>query len=100
MGISRYTHVTYDGKVKDLPKIKISSRETDKFITYNSDKSRLDRIAASIYGDDTYGWLILLANPEYYQEFDIPKNTVIRVPFPLKDAEGEFIKQVVEKKDK
>jgi len=56
--------------------IRIKKRETDKFVVYNFDKTRLDRIAGDIYGDDTFWWLILLANPDYSMEFDIPRNTV------------------------
>ncbi len=100
MGLSRYSYLTFDGKIMSMPKIIISNRSTDKFITYDSNRTRLDRIAGEIYGDDTAGYLILLANPEYFMEFDIPRNTVIRVPFPLKEVEADFIAKVLELKDK
>jgi hypothetical protein len=61
---------------------------------------RLDTIAAEIYGDDLYNWLVLLANPEYPLEFDIPNNTVIRVPFPLNDAVNEYEQKVISLKNK
>ena len=42
-----------------------------------------------------YGWLILLANPDYGgMEFDIPDNTVIRIPFPLMDTLREYQQKV------
>lgn len=100
MKLSRYVYLTYDGKMTDMPKISIPFRTTDKYVTYDANKTRLDRIAASIYGEDTYGWLILMANPEYFIEFDIPRNTVIRVPFPLKDAEADFVSKITELKNK
>jgi len=100
MGTNRYKSVTYDGNQQILPKITISKRDTDKFVTYNSDKTRLDRISGSVYNDDTYGWLILIANPEYYMEFDIPKGTVIRIPFPLREAEAEFNKKIILNKNR
>jgi hypothetical protein len=40
-----------------------------------------------------------LANPEYAMEFDIPNNTVIRVPFPLEDARSEYSQKVISKKN-
>lgn len=83
-----------------VPAITISKRDTDKFVIYNSDKMRFDTIAADIYNDDTYSWLISLANPEYALEFDIPNNTVIRVAFPLRDAETEYEQKVVILKNK
>lgn len=100
MSLNRYSYLKFDGKIQTMPSISISLRDTDKYVQYNSDKNRLDRIAGSIYGDDTYGWLILLANKEYSMEFDIPRNTVIRVPFPLRDAEAEFVSKLLFSKDK
>lgn len=87
---SRYVQLKSNGKLKNFPKVNIKKRPTDIFMTYNPQVTRLDRIAASMYGDDTLYWLILLANPQYYVEFDIPKNSVIRIPLPLNDVMAEF----------
>ncbi len=100
MELNRYSHLVFNNKMQNLPSIKIKSRETDLKVVYNPDKTRLDRLSFDIYGQEGYGWLILMANPEYYMEFDIPKNTVIRIPFPLKEVETEFVSQVLAKKDK
>jgi len=100
MGMNRYSYLVFNGNMQNMPRINISIRDTDKKVTYNSALTRLDRISGAIYGDDTYGWLILLANPEYSMEFDIPKNSVIRVPFPLKDVEAEFVSKLITIKDK
>lgn len=67
----------------NMPPISIEPRDTDKRVTYNKNLTRLDRIAGDIYEDETLGRLIMWANPEYDYEYDIPDNTVIRVPFPL-----------------
>ena len=83
-----------------VPAITISKRDTDKFIIYNSDKMRFDTIAADIYGDDQYNYLIALANPEYPLEFDITNNTVIRIPFPLNEIVTEYEQKVVTLKNK
>ena len=90
MADSRYNKLIYNGKIKSSPKVKISNRLTDIYLTYNPRVTRLDRIAADIYKDDTLYWLILMANPQYYIEFDIPANSIIRVPFPLNDVLAEF----------
>ncbi len=100
MSLSRYTYLKFDGRIVDMPKIIISSRSTDKFVTYNPISTRIDRISGNFYGNDSYGWLIMMANPEYFMEFDIPRNTVIRVPFPYKDAEDEVISKILELKNK
>jgi hypothetical protein len=101
MAIGRYRQlVTPKRTMQTMPGIIISDRESDKYVIYNSDKMRLDTISADIYGDDLYNWLILLSNPEYPLEFDIPNNTVIRVPFPLNDVISEYEQKVVALKNK
>ncbi len=101
MAISRYRQlITQQRTMQTMPGIVISNRESDKYVIYNSDKMRLDTIASEVYGDDFYNWLILLSNPEYPLEFDIPNNTVIRVPFPLNDVIAEYEQKVVALKNK
>lgn len=82
-----------------MPVIKIKKRNTDKFIQYNSKKTRIDRISQDIYGDATYWRIIMWANPEYYLEFEIPENTAIRVPYPLEEAVQEVIEKIINNKD-
>lgn len=79
----------------DTPPMVIRSRSTDIFVVYNKNKTRLDRIAYNIYKDETCWRLIMMANPEYFCEYDIPDNTVIRIPSPL----GDVLKEVVSKLD-
>ncbi len=100
MKLNRYANLIFDGTILNMPKVEIPKLSTDRYITYDANKTRLDRIAGEIYGDDSYGWLILMANPEYFMEFDIPRNTVIRIPFPHKAAEAYFISKVLELKNK
>lgn len=95
MAYSRYSSLIQNGNLKSFPKVKISNRITDIYVTYNPNITRLDRIAADTYGDDTFYWLILLANPQYYMEFDIPSGAVIRVPSPLSDVLSEFESKIL-----
>jgi hypothetical protein len=95
MPVSRYAKLNFNGEMRSFPKIKISNRSTDIFVTYNPNKTRLDRIAADAYGDDTLYWLILLANPQYYMEFNIPSGAVIRVPNPISDVLSEFNSKIL-----
>lgn len=67
----------------------IENRDTDLYIEYNK---RLDIVANDVYGSPTLWWLILCANPKYQYEIDIPKQTVLRIPFPL-----ESIKEIFER---
>jgi len=100
MGTNRYNDLNFNGKQQIMPGITISKRSTDKLVTYHPERTKLYAISGSIYGDDTYGWLIMLANPEYYMESDIPPNSVLRIPFPLREAESEYHKKVILNKDK
>ena len=94
MAISRYSKLIFNGGIRSFPKIVINKRVTDIYVTYNPNVTRLDRIAADAYGDDTLYWLILLANPQYYIEFDIPSGAVIRVPNPISDVITEFNQKI------
>jgi hypothetical protein len=100
MSFNRYSNLILNGKQQLMPKVTISKRETDKFFSYQPGKTRLDLISGKVYNDDTYGWLILLANPEYYTEFDIPHNTVLRIPFPLREVEAEINRKIITNKDR
>lgn len=44
---------------------------------------RLDNVANMYYSDPLKGWVILCANPEWDNEFEIPYGTQIRIPYPL-----------------
>lgn len=81
--------------LRSFPPVKIKQRATDKFVTYNSNETRLDRIAEDVYDGDSACWRIILwANPQYFIEFDIPNNTIIRVPYPLKDVQEELVRKL------
>lgn len=95
-----YSLLKDNDKLRDMPSIKIEKRSTDKSVTYNKQLNRLDNIAGNIYNDETLWRLILWASEQYFMEFDIPDNTVIRVPWPLQDVLNEVQTKIVEKRDK
>ena len=82
-----------------MPPVEIDFRDTDKRVLYNNDLTRLDVIAGDLYEDETLWKIILWANPEYDCEFDIPINTVIRVPWPKIDVINEVRKKIINRKD-
>lgn len=82
-------------KLKNMPPIIIKKRTTDKFISYDRSKNRLDYIAGQVYYDETLWKLIMWANPEYFIEFDIPSGTILRVPFPVNDVISEITQQLI-----
>ena len=44
---------------------------------------RIDNLAYKYYKDPTLSWIIMCANPEFHNEFDISFGTNLRIPFPL-----------------
>lgn len=95
------TRILKNGQtLSSMPPILIKERTTDYFIVYNKNKNRLDRIAYNVYEDETYNKIIMWANPEYFVEYDIPDNTVIRVPFPLLDVIQEVTEKLRQGKDR
>jgi hypothetical protein len=98
--MDRYKYLkNSDGSMSSMPKIVLKNKTTDIFRVYNFDRTRLDRISAEVYGEDEYGWLILLANPEYAIEFDIPQGAVLRVPYPLRDTLSEFESKIIKQRN-
>jgi len=95
-----YSLLKNNDNLRNMPQVEIDRRVTDKSVTYNKQKNRLDTIAGKIYEDETFWRLILWANPEYFLEFDIPDDTVIRVPYPLQDVINEVSLKISSRRDK
>lgn len=90
----RYATFRRDNEIKQLPFVRIRPKGTDKQVVYK-DSKRLDKISQDYYGSPYYGWLILLANPQFGgMEFDIPNETVLRIPFPLMESLQQYQDEV------
>jgi hypothetical protein len=87
-------------ELRATPPVTIKDRVSDVFITYHKGKTRLDRIAGDVYEDPTCWRFILWANPEYFIEFDIPDNTQIRVPYPLREVQFEVMSKLQKGRDR
>jgi len=94
---NRYGLYKKDSIIEQPPFIDISVNPADKYEEWNEGTSRLDKISLKYYNNPLYDWLILMANPSYLIEFDIPDGTIIRIPFPLERALGEFRTKSVRK---
>lgn len=93
----RYKMVRKNGTIGILPIFTIKKKESDFYETYNN-SNRLDILSNKYYGNPNYDWLILAANPEYgSMEFDIPDNTLIRIPYPLNSTLSEIDEKISEK---
>lgn len=80
----RYQFFERDGNFRIVPGIEIPIKGTDKYMQYKKGRTRLDKISQEYYGTPIFGWLILQANPQFGSiEFEIPDNSIIRIPFPL-----------------
>lgn len=91
MGYNRYIDVNDDGSKKFLPFIKLSEKSSDIFVNFNHINGRLDKLSFKYYGDPTYGWLILQANPKLHSlSYGIENSGQIRIPFPLNETIQEY----------
>ena len=79
-----------DGTVAFPPFVSIPKFGSDKFDNWDIGDSRLDKWSARYYDNPFYDFLILYANPEYINEFDIPDGAYIRIPFPLDNARRAY----------
>ena len=88
---NRYRTFISNGNQTSVPLAKIPEKSTDKFVIYNTGKSRLDKISQQYYSSPYFGWLIMQANLEYGGlEWNIPDQSIIRVPFPLQDTINDY----------
>jgi len=88
---NRYELLTQaDGSILPMPFVLIPTSNSDKYISWNNSSMRLDIISQRYYGNATYGWLLLIANPLLRNEFDIPDGFTFRIPFPLNQAISFF----------
>jgi len=82
---------------KSMPFIKIPKNNTDKYIEWKSNIDRLDKLSEKYYGSPFYDFFILYANPEFLSEWDIPDNTIIRIPFPLDVVKSYYENELTNK---
>lgn len=95
----RYGDFKKRGEYEFIPFIKLRKKSSDIKLVYKKDSTRLDVISNRYYGEPFYGWLILMANPQYGGlEFNIPDGTTIRLPYPLSDTLQEYQTKVEEYK--
>ena len=89
---NRYGKLTKEGQVFErVPFVRITPGASDKLVTFDKSKMRMDMLSYKYYGDPNYGWLILQANPEFKGfEFSIPDGVEIRVPYPLDTAISRY----------
>lgn len=96
----RYSNFRFNGGMKPLPGLTIPEASSDKVLLYRLGDTRLDKLSNSYYNSPYYGWLIMLANPQYGGlEFMIPDQSLIRVPFPFESAINRYT-QVINRYNK
>lgn len=93
----RYNLLKKGSIYKSMPFIKIPKNKSDKYIEWNSNTNRLDILSEKYYGSPFYDFFILYANPEFLSEWDIPNNTIIRIPFPLDIVKTYYENELVNK---
>jgi hypothetical protein len=81
---NRYSNFLVEGSQTVVPFVNLPSKSSDKKYIYKIGESRLDKISQQNYGTPYFGWIIMMANPQYGgQEWSIPDGSVLTIPFPL-----------------
>lgn len=95
MAYDRYSRFRENGEIKIIPKITLPVKTSDKYVQYERGKTRLDVLSYQYYNDANYGWLIMLANPQYSSlEFLIPDKAQLRIPYPLDNSLRQYESQI------
>jgi hypothetical protein len=93
----RYLKFRNDGMCGRVPKIDIEVNSGDKYVIFDKSTMRMDNLSFKYYNDPNYGWLILMANPQYSSmEFSIPDGVRLRIPYPLSSALGRYEAKVMD----
>jgi hypothetical protein len=88
---NRYAQlIKSDGTTDLMPFVNLPFNPSDKYETWNTQYSRLDKLSQKYYGNPFYDFLILYANPSFVSEWDIPDGYLIRVPFPLQKVKADY----------
>ena len=69
-------------------------KPTDKSKVWNKGIDRMDTISQKYYDNADGGWLIMQANPQYVDEFEIPDGALIRIPFPYAASLQQFVDEM------
>ena len=81
---------TTSGYYNQMPFIEIPESQSDKYIEWNINNSRTDRLSQQYYNSPLYGFFILYANSKYLTEWDIPDGEIIRIPFPFEKVKEDY----------
>ena len=71
------------------PVRRISNSPYDLTYTFKEGDT-LDKLSDEYYRDVLGSWIIMCANPEYYNEYEIKTGDVIRLPLPLARVYAEW----------
>ena len=88
--INRYNKLIENGLTKQMPFIKIRNRSTDKAKAWVKGIDRMDVLSQRYYNTPFGDWIIMMANPQYGDQFDIPDGAFIRIPYPFEAVIQEF----------
>ena len=92
---NRYNQFVINGEQTVVPYVQLPSKSTDKRYIYKVSQSRLDKVSQQYYGSPFFGWLILLANPEFGgREWNITDGAILTIPFPLVTSLQDYNNQL------
>lgn len=92
---NRYVGFLINGEQTVVPYVTLPGKPSDRSYFYRKNISRLDKISQEFYGSPYFGWLILVANPQYGGlEWNIPDNSLITVPYPLIASIQDYESQI------
>ena len=75
--LSRYAYYNQIQPIRNIP-----IAATDIYVVFKQGDT-IDKIAYNYYSNMGLNWIIMCANPIYFNEFQIPKNVQLRIPMPL-----------------
>ena len=84
---NRYSQFLTNGEQKVVPYVNLPIKSSDKKYIYRVGQSRLDKISQQYYQTPFFGWLIMIANPQFGGlENNIYDGAMLKIPYPLETS--------------
>ena len=92
---NRYKGFVIEGEQTTIPYVTIPAKSSDKKYIYKVGQSRLDKVSQQYYGTPFFGWLIMMANPQFGgQEWSIDDGSILTIPYPLVSSIQDYKSQL------
>ena len=84
---NRYSQFLVNSEHNTVPYVTLPGKSSDNVYFFKKNISRLDKISQQYYQTPFFGWLIMIANPQFGGlENNIYDGAMLKIPYPLETS--------------